>query len=61
MYRAPIHLEDRPRNVRAGNKDARIEVKGETVEVLANDIHEVVTIEYSNDRSWSGTQDRRVA
>ena len=34
MYRARIHLleEDRPRNVRAWNKDARIDVNGETVE-----------------------------
>jgi hypothetical protein len=46
MYRARIHLEDRPRNVRAGNKDARIEVNGETVEIQANDIHELVAIEY---------------
>jgi len=47
MYRARIHLlEDRPRNVRAWNKDARIDVNGETVELRANDIHELVTIEY---------------
>ena len=46
MYRARIHLADRPRKVRAWNKDARIEVNGETVEVVATDIHEVVTIEY---------------
>ena len=46
MYRARIHLEDRPRNVRAWNKDARIEVNGDTVELQANDIHELVTIEY---------------
>jgi len=46
MYRAQIHLEDRPRNVRAWNKDARIEVNGETAELQANDIHELVTIEY---------------
>jgi hypothetical protein len=32
--------------VRAWNKDARIEAHGETVEIQANDIHELVTIEY---------------
>jgi len=46
MYRARIHLEDRPRNVRVWNKDARIEVNGETAELQANDIHELVTVEY---------------
>jgi hypothetical protein len=46
MYRARIHLESRPRRVRVGNKDARIELKDSTVEVLASDIHELVTIEY---------------
>jgi hypothetical protein len=46
MYRARIHLQDRPRNVRARSKDARIDVNGKIVEVLANDIHEMVTIEY---------------
>ncbi len=46
MYRARIHLSERPRSVLIGHKDARVEVKAETVEVLATDIHEVVTIEY---------------
>jgi len=32
--------------VKAWSKDARIEVNGNAVELLANDIHEVVTIEY---------------
>ena len=46
MYRARIHLADRPRNVRAAEQGSPDRVIGETVELQASDIHELVTIDY---------------
>ncbi len=46
MYRARIHLAAVPKQVRAWNQDTPVKLDGTTVEVLVNDIHETLTIEY---------------
>jgi len=46
MYRARVQLSGPPRSAMVWSKEARVEQRGDIVQIQANDIHEVLTIGY---------------
>ncbi len=46
MFRATIVLRDRPKSAAAFNKSTRLIHSGRKIEIVAEDVHEVVTIRY---------------